>query len=226
MRSWEQPVKATYDRVAAEYAARISDELAHKPFDRAILKRLVELAASLGPICDLGCGPGHVARFLHDAGLARGLDVFGIDLSPEMIAEARRRNPGLRFEQGSMLALDLPDEQLGGIAACYSIVNVPPEVQPQAFAECWRVLRPGGWLLMAFHVGTETVHLQEWWEMAVSIDFYFFDPADVAARLEQPGFTLEEQHVREPYPDVEHPSRRAYLLARKSLAPNEPFMRL
>jgi hypothetical protein len=79
----------------------------------------------------------------------------------------------------------------------------------------YRALKPGGWLLVAFHVGDETVHLEDWWEIPVSVDFYFFQPEDVAVRLVEAGLTVEEQHVREPYPDVEHPSRRAYLLARK-----------
>ena len=215
MSDWERDVRETYDRVAGEYAARIFGELAHKPFDREILDRLAEMAGLLGPVCDLGCGPGHVARYLHERWHERGLEVLGIDLSTAMIEEARRLNPGLRFEQGTMLALDLADEQLGGIAAFYSIVNVPPDQQPQAFAEIWRVLRPGGLLLVAFHVGDEVVHLEEWWDTPVSVDFFFFDPAEIEGRLVEAGFVVEERHVREPYPDVEHPSRRAYLLARK-----------
>ena len=79
----------------------------------------------------------------------------------------------------------------------------------------YRVLAPGGLLLVAFHVGDETVHLDEWWDIPVSVEFYFFEPAEIEARLVAAGFTIEEHHVREPYPDVEHPSRRAYLLARK-----------
>ncbi len=215
MSDWERNVQETYDRVAGEYADRIFEELAGKPFDREILDRFARMTLPLGPVCDLGCGPGQIARHLHDGWHEQGLESIGIDLSPAMIAEARRRSPDLRFEQGSMLALDLPDRSLGGIAAFYSIVNVPRADQPQAFAECWRVLVPGGLLLVAFHVGDETVHLEEWWEIAVSIDFYFFQPAEVAARLTEAGFTIEEQHVREPYPDVEHPTGRAYLLARK-----------
>jgi SAM-dependent methyltransferase len=227
MRGWEHEVREAYDRVAAEYSARIAGELAHKPFDRAILDRFALMAAPLGPVCDLGCGPGHVARYLHEqaqheqvqeddrSGQERSIEVFGVDLSPEMVAEARRLNPGLRFEQGTMLALGIADAQLGGIVAFYSIVNVPREAQPQAFSECWRVLRPGGWLLVAFHVGDEDVHLEAWWDTAVSIDFFFYDPAEIEGRLVQAGFVMDERHVREPYPDVEHPSRRAYLLARK-----------
>jgi SAM-dependent methyltransferase len=213
--AWEANVRETYDRVADEYAARIFGELADKPFDRAILDRFAERALPLGPICDLGCGPGQVARYLHEGWHQRGLDVFGIDLSSAMVERARQLNPGLRFEQGTMLALDLADDSLGGIAAFYSIVNVPRADQPRAFAELQRVLVPGGLLLVAFHVGDETVHLEEWWDTPVSVDFYFFQPDEIADRLAAAGFTIEESHVRDPYPDVEHPSRRAYLLARK-----------
>jgi len=219
MSDWQRDVQTAYDRVAAEYATRIYGELAGKPFDRAILDRFAQMAGPLGPLCDLGCGPGQVARYLWDHTQQPVLEIFGIDLSPEMVAKARRLNPDLRFEQGTMLALDLPDGQLGGIAAFYSIVNVPRDAQPGAFAECRRVLAPGGLLLVAFHVGTEDVHLDEWWEIPVSVDFYFFDPAAIEARLAAAGFVVEESHLREPYPEVEHPSRRAYLLARKPSAP-------
>ena len=106
--AWQDDVRASYDRVAAEYAERIAGELDGKPFDRALLDRFAALVRPLGPACDLGCGPGHVAAYLHD----RGLDVFGIDLSPAMVDEARRLNPGLRFEAGTM-----PYELLAGLNA-------------------------------------------------------------------------------------------------------------
>src|SRR4051794_520906 len=93
-------VRGSYDRVAGEYAAHLADELDHKPLDRALLLRFAELVAG-GAVCELGCGPGHVARFLHDAGVA----VSGIDLSPRMVEEARKLNPGIDFRVGDMLAL-------------------------------------------------------------------------------------------------------------------------
>jgi ubiquinone/menaquinone biosynthesis C-methylase UbiE len=61
-----------------------------------------------------------------------------------MVAPARRSNPGLRFEEGSMTALDLPDGALGGIVAMYSIIHIPRERLPEVFAEFHRVLAPGG----------------------------------------------------------------------------------
>jgi SAM-dependent methyltransferase len=211
MDAWTDELREGYDRVAAEYAAHIFDELRHKPLDRELLDRFAEGVRGIGPACDLGCGPGHVARYLHE----RGLAVVGVDLSPGMIAQAQRLSPEIPFRQGMMLALDFEDESLGGIAAFYSIIHVPRDQLATAFAEMYRVLRPDGLLLVAYHLGSEVVHLDEWFGQQVSMDFCFFDRAEIEQRLMHAGFTVEESLVREPYPDVEHQSRRVYILARK-----------
>jgi SAM-dependent methyltransferase len=202
--------RAAYDRVAETYAQRIFDELTHKPFDRAWLERLAGELRGRGTVCDLGCGPGHVARYLAE----RGVDVLGVDLSPGMVEEARRRSPHLRFETGDLRRLDVPDGAWAGIAAFYSLIHVAPDDIPAALAELHRVLAPGGALAVAVHIGRETVHLDEWWGHPVSVDFHFFEPARLAAWLGEAGFEIVESIERDPYPGVEHPSRRAYLWAR------------
>jgi SAM-dependent methyltransferase len=204
-------IEASYDRVAREYAEHLYDELKGKPLDRQLLDRFAERLRSAGPVCDLGCGPGQIARYLRD----RGVETHGIDLSPGMVAEARRLNPDIPFSQGDMLALDSKDGTWAGIAAFYAIVHLLLEEIPRAFAEMKRVLRPGGLLLLAFHVGEEIVHRDELWGQEVALDFRFFLPEDIEAALRSAGFEIEEVHIREPYPEVEHPSRRAYILARK-----------
>lgn len=204
-------LQSSYDRVADEYVRRIYDELQYKPLDCQLLDRLVESVQPLGPICDMGCGPGHVARYLRE----RGANVCGVDLSPGMIEQARRLNPGIDFTQGNMLALAVADEAWGGIAAFYSIIHVPRGEVASALRELKRVLRPGGLLLLAFHVGEEVVHLDEWWGQRVSVDFVFFTPKEIEAYLQSAGFEIEETIERDPYPDVEHQSRRAYIFARK-----------
>jgi SAM-dependent methyltransferase len=204
-------VEVSYDRVAGEYARRIFGELEHKPLDRQLLDRFAANVQGLGPVCDLGCGPGHIARYLHE----RGVQVTGIDLSAVMVEEARRLTPGIAFRQGNMLALDREDGACGGIVAFYSIIHVPRSEIADALAEMRRVLRPGGLLLLAFHVGDETVHLDEWWGQPVSVDFRFFRPEEMTAFLRAAGFGIDETIQREPYPDVEHPSRRCYIVARK-----------
>jgi SAM-dependent methyltransferase len=199
---------ASYDRVAPEYAQQYLNELDHKPIDRALLD---EFAARVGDgyACDLGCGPGQLARYLHD----RGVKVFGIDLSPGMIHEARMAHPGVQFFQGDMRNLDIPDASLGGISAFYSLIHLPREEVTTVLKELRRTLKPGGVLLISFHKGTEIVHRDEFFDKPVSLDFAFFDTDEMVGYLEAAGFNIEEIVERAPYPEVEYPSQRVYILA-------------
>jgi SAM-dependent methyltransferase len=206
----DDDLKRTYDAVADEYVAHIFGELKDKPFDRRLLDAVVARAGA-GVICDLGCGPGHVARYLRE----RGAKVVGVDLSPGMIERARALVPDVRFEVGDMRALDVPDDAWKAIVAMYSIVHLPPASLPEVFREWRRVLAPGGVALVSFHIGTEPVHRDEWWGHEVSIDFLFFQTGEVTGALEAAGFTVESAAERDPYPEVEYPSRRAYIVARK-----------
>lgn len=206
-------LRSSYDRVAEEYAAEFRDEMDRKPFDRKMLDWLAEKTGGRGVICDMGCGPGQIARYLH----ARGFAACGVDLSTEMVRRAERLNPDIPFRQGDMLALnDVADDAYGGVAAFYSIIHVPRASLADALRELKRVLRPRGVLLLAFHIGRETKHLDEWWGKEVSLDFHFLETGEVKEQLRALGFELEEVIEREPYPeDVEYQSRRAYIFARK-----------
>ena len=205
------PIRESYDRLAEEYTRRIADELRHKALDRELLDRFVKQIKDRGDVCDLGCGPGHVARYLRDAGAS----VSGLDLSPGMLQQARKLNPDIPFREGDMLSLDRPDATLAGIAAFYAIVNIPRRSHPTVFREIHRVLQPQGLLLLAFHTGNQTLHEDELWGHKISLDFLLLPPSEIRFDLEAAGFTIEEVIEREPYPDVEYPSRRAYIFARK-----------
>lgn len=205
-----------YDKVAGHYVERIFNELDHKPLDRLLLDRFAESIGSTGRICDLGCGPGHVTNYLHQ----HGANVFGIDLSSAMVDQARRLCLGIEFNTGSMLSLELEPESLAGIVAFYSIIHVPRDEVVTALCEMKRVLEPGRRLLLAFHIGDEIMHLDQWWGESVSVDFVFFQPEEMRNYLERAGLEIEEIIEREPYKDVEHPSRRAYIFSRKPFAPN------
>ncbi|MFG3054271.1 class I SAM-dependent methyltransferase [Kitasatospora sp. NPDC048239] len=204
-------VQASYDTVAEEYRQRIGGELADKPLDRALLGMLAEEAVKNGaPVADLGCGPGHVAAWLAE----RGAQVVGIDLSPAMVEIARREHPGVEFRQGDLLELPAADGEFGAAVALYSVIHLEPAELGPAFAQMRRVLRPGGCLLLAFHLGTEVRHLDEWWGHEVEVDFHFLELEAVAGQLTDAGFTVQARLERANHPQ-EAETLRGYLLARR-----------
>jgi ubiquinone/menaquinone biosynthesis C-methylase UbiE len=204
-------VRASYDCVAEEYGRRYFHEFDHKPFDREILDRFAERVRGRGPVCDLGCGPGEVACYLHAHGVE---DVLGIDISSGMVEQALKLNPDLIFRQGDMLSLEAENDSWGGLAAFYSIIHIPRERVADALREMERVLKPGGMLLLTFHIGQKTVHLDEWWGNEVSLDFFYFETKEMTTNLERAGFEIEKVVERDPYQDVEAQTRRAYVFAK------------
>jgi SAM-dependent methyltransferase len=134
-------IRETYDLLADKYARRTFNELQHKPLDRELLDRFAAKVVGQGLVCDMGCGPGQVARYLRDAGTI----VFGLDLSPGMLEQARTLNPDIPFREGNMMALDLQDGTLAGIASFYAIAHIPKESLPLVFREMRRVLQATGW---------------------------------------------------------------------------------
>ena len=205
-------IRGSYDQIADEYARRIFNELSNKPLDQELLNRFIAEVSGRGDVCDMGCGPGHVARYLRD----KGATVFGLDLSPGMLEQARQLNPDIQFREGNMMALDLKDESLAAITAFYAIVNLPKWSLPLVFRELERVLQPGGLLLLAFHTGNEVLPEDKLWGRSICMDFFLFQPSEIQQYLETARLVVEETIEREPYaPDVEYQSRRAYIFARK-----------
>jgi SAM-dependent methyltransferase len=203
-------IRRDYDALAEDYARNIYGELQHKPLDRELLMQFARSAQ--GEICDLGCGPGHVARFLQEA----GAKVFGVDLSPGMVEQARRLNPGIEFREGDMFALELKNGSLAGVILFYSIVNLPKHALPQVFREVARVLAPGGRTMVAFHTGDEVIAEKELWGHRITMDFMLLPPKEICRQMEEAGLVIEEMVERDPYPEVEYPSHRAYVFGRKS----------
>jgi SAM-dependent methyltransferase len=201
----------SYDRLADEYVRRIYDELQHKPLDRQLLDEFAARVKGNGSVCDLGCGPGHVARYLRE----HGVQVCGLDLSSELVERARQLNPDVRFEQGNMFALNAADATWAGIVAFYSIIHIPLTEHVPVLSEMRRVLRSGGLLLLAFHIGDQVVHFDELWGQAVSLDFHLFCADAVVGVLRCVGFEVEKIVERDPYPNVEAQTRRGYILASK-----------
>lgn len=180
---WNPDLVGDYDRIADLYAEAYADDLGRAPFDQALLNRFAESVH--GPVCDLGCGPGYVAAYLR----LRGVQVFGIDLSPRMIDLARRRYPAIPFQVGDMRALDLPAGSLGGIVAFYSLIHLRRDAVVPVLRDMARVLGKNGRLLVGCHLGQQDLHVDERFGQSVSLDATLFEPAELAEYLTEAGFT-------------------------------------
>lgn len=209
--STQEPQSQPYDDVAKVYADKFSDSLSGYPLERGLFAAVAESAKAVGgPVADLGCGPGHITAYL----ASLGLDAFGVDVSSGMIAEARERHPGLRFEVGSMAALDIPDGSLGGLVSRYSIIHTAPDDVPAILAEFGRVLAPGGCAFISFPSTDDAS------PPTVSYDHSVFTahrwwPDHFSALLHEAGIEEVGRLIERPAPNAPRPYPVVNLFARK-----------
>ncbi|WP_200213553.1 class I SAM-dependent methyltransferase [Micromonospora coerulea] len=207
---WLVDTRTSYDTVAVSYADQMRDALAGEPYLRGSLALFADMvhAAGGGSVADVGCGSGHVTAHLRKL----GVDAFGIDLSPAMVDVARRDHPGLRFEVGSMTDLDLADASVAGLLAWWSLIHVPDDAVSRVFGHFRRALRPGGLLLLGFHVGDESrLKTQGYGGHPMKVYVHRRQPGQVAAWLRDAGFTVEAQMLL----DLDESVPGAVLFARR-----------
>jgi uncharacterized protein YceH (UPF0502 family) len=204
-------VRSAYDAVATTYADELLDELDALPFERWLLDRVIAHANGR-PVVEVGSGPGHVTAYLAD----RDADATGIDLSPEMVAEARRRFPHLRFEVGDLRRLGRPPTSSGWAAVLgwYSLIHLAASELPEAISALTRPLDPGGWLVLALHAGEEISHVDELLGHEVNLDYVLHDPAYIVSVVEGAGLTDTEWYLRGPITSRAETTRRLYVIGR------------
>ncbi|MGC4891332.1 class I SAM-dependent DNA methyltransferase [Micromonospora sp. DT227] len=208
---WLSETRDAYDTVAEDYA-RLLPDVVEPPLDRAVLTAFAETVGPGRPVLEVGCGTGRVTAHLRRL----GLDVAGVDLSPGMVAVARRNHPGLCFEVGSMTALTAPDASLAGLVAWYSIIHLPPVLLPEVLAGFHRVLAPDGHLLLAVKVGDRLDRREQAYGHAVGFDVHWLPPERLAEQLAAAGLAARATVVREPVGAERQP--QAFLLAQRPAA--------
>jgi ubiquinone/menaquinone biosynthesis C-methylase UbiE len=139
---------ATLERV------RLNEAVTHIAFGgrrRRVYARIAALSGA-GPgdrVLDVGCGGGYLARLLA-AAVAPDGRVTGLDTSAPAIGYARRRAPAnCSFAVGAAQDLDLPDRSFDVVTSTLAVHHIPGAVRQDAFGQMYRVLRPGGTLLIA-----------------------------------------------------------------------------
>lgn len=208
----EQKVVKCYDSVAVRYADKFFRELENKHMDRILLQSFASENADKGRMIDLGCGPGQTTAFLNRFGVT---DILGMDISPVMIEQARKLNPGLKFETGNMLQLNYSDDEFGSAVAFYAIVHFDEIQLTVALNEIKRVIKSNGQFLFSFHLGNEVAHHDTFLDHPVSIDFYFWETNKIIKIAKEAGFQVVDILERRPYPNIEYPSVRAYVWLEK-----------
>jgi uncharacterized protein len=205
-------VLSSYDNVATTYADHLVEELRTLPFETWLLDRVLAHAAGQ-PVVDVGSGPGHVTAYLASG----GADATGIDLSPAMVTEARRRFPGQTFEVGDLRRLSRPATSGGWVVvlAWYSLIHLAASELPDAVAALVRPLAPGGWLVLGLHAGAEIRHLNEWFGHQVDLDFVLHDPAFMVGVVESAGLVDIEWYLRGPLTARGETTQRLYVIARR-----------
>lgn len=211
-------VRKLYNTVAIEYAEKFSGEHEKKPKDQEILHRFSQEIEDRKPVWDIGCGPGQTTKYLKNL----GVEISGMDLSEKLLEQARIIHPGLHFRKGNILDLEFESDSIAGIVAFYAIVHFTEKQVGIAFREISRVLQPGGIFLFTYHIGEETIHLDEFLGKKVDIDFMFFTTDFILCCLKDSGFIKIEIIERDPYVDLEYESRRAYVLAIKPVVQQLP----
>jgi ubiquinone/menaquinone biosynthesis C-methylase UbiE len=204
-------IERMYDTVAKEYAETFFGEHEKKPKDQEILHRFSLEIGDRRPVWDFGCGPGQTTKYLKDL----GIEISGLDLSENIIEQARTICPEIHFRKGNILELEFGNDSIAGVVAFYAIVHFTEEQAGIAFREVFRALQPGGIFLSTYHIGEETIHLDVFLGKKVNIDFMFFTTDFIFSCLKDSGFEKIEIIEREPYPGVEYESRRAYVFAIK-----------
>ena len=207
-------VRSTYGQVAASYAENLSDELDGLPFERWLLDRVVVEAGDL-PIVDAGCGPGHVTAYLTEA----GADARGLDLTPEMIEEARQRHPGVRYDVGDLRQLIRPEAATGwgAVLGWYSLIHLAASELPAAIAALARPLAPGGLLVLGMHAGDDVRRVTNWFDLEVTeLDFVLHEHTSVVAAVEAAGLTDVEWYLRGPHTWRDETTQRLYVVARRA----------
>ena len=204
-------VESMYDTVAKEYADAFTGEHEKKPKDREILRRFAMEIGTRKPVWDFGCGPGQTTKYLKNL----GVEISGLDLSEKLLQQARALHPEIHFRKGNILELDFENDSLAGVVAFYAMVHFTEGQVGAALREVFRILAPGGLFLFTFHIGDETIRIQEFLGRRIDIDFMLFTTAFISGCLKQTGFENLETIEREPYPGVEYQSRRGYVFAVK-----------
>ncbi len=178
-----------YDKVAEKYTATFLTDP-----DRDIVDLFLSFLPKNSRILDVGCGPGIIANYMHK----KGYQIEGIDISEKMIELAKKRAPQCRFRLLDMRDLDYPQDSFDGIVALYSIIHIPKSDIFDVFTKFSRVLKSGGYLLVAVQEGKGEVLLSDPLAPGEKVFLNLFEKEELLEILNKLGFNILHISKRSP----------------------------
>ncbi|MCL4558990.1 MAG: class I SAM-dependent methyltransferase [Chloroflexi bacterium] len=180
----KQIVSQGYDRIARKYLENISR------MDPSVrLKYLGLLEERLEPgarVLELGCGAGTpMTRYL-----TRRFKVTGVDLSVRQLALAGQNAPDARLVRADLSQPGFAAGSFDAVAAFYAITHVPRQEHPRVFAEIFRLLRPGGWLVATLGSGDSPDCVEADW-LGAPMFFSHYDGETNLKLVGEAGFRIE-----------------------------------
>ena len=183
-------VAETYD-----YTASVDDE---KQFNDSNLAEPLETFAQLlrkqpkqhARVLAISCGAGWEANFL----MARGFDLVGIDISAEMLRNARSRVPGGKFQRMSVQNLQFsPEETFDAIWSTRTLIHVPQALVVDVLASWKRVLKPGGILGLGVNIGERNGWETNEAKAGPPMFYHYFADGELEQALEAAGYRVVDK---------------------------------
>jgi len=179
---------ATLQRMTVCSYNAIAEQFSDYWFGHPPQRELDQFLRRLAPnssVLDVGCGPGHHAKVLADA----GHDVVAIDLSDGMLAQARQRVRSIRLVKMDMRALRFGSGAFDAIWCSAAAHHVPREQLLPVLSGFRRVLKPGGLLGLNLQVGRRSEIVER--QLDRRFFEYYSHGEEIAAVLNAAGFFVE-----------------------------------
>jgi len=211
LESINMKTRQAYNLAAAKYHDLFHNEINEKEYDRMLLDLFANMMKPFPLICDAGCGPsGHIGKYLQE----KGINVMGVDISDRCVELAKLHNPETQFLCEDISQLSFPEQHFDGIVSYYSIINTPKKYVNRILTEFHRVLKPGGYLLVAVKEGFDEGFINELIGIEAEIYFSFFSESEIRKFYSDNGFELVFIETRNPY-DFESRNNRIFAIGRK-----------
>jgi SAM-dependent methyltransferase len=200
---YEDPA-AVYDAIAEPFSDASSSPSEH-------LDEWLDMLPAAGRMLDVGCGPGADCR--HAA--TRGFGIVGLDTSRGLVAQARKKSPGLDFRLGDMRSVPMPEAEFDGVASLFSLIHIPKQDVAGVLRRFRAWLKPGGLLLLGLQEGpSQETALPEPLSPGHSLFLNVMTTEEAEGLLAEAGFQVLHRHLRDAQPG-EFPFRKLHVVARR-----------